>query len=136
MAWPPKPEQARLLLPDPRVDVTHGGGLPGEGGGGGDQAERGGKSIWPQIAAHMLASNSCHAEGGAGPGARAPVVGAVGTPGLGAWAGCDAPHPREARMSRGGAGHALVPLPERTGSSLGLRVRGQMDALHPEPLGI
>ena len=46
------------------------------------------------------------------------------------------PHPREARMSRGGAGHALVPLPEQTGSSLGLRVRGQMDALHPEPLGI
>lgn len=46
------------------------------------------------------------------------------------------PNTLEARMSRGGAGHALVPLPEQAGSSLGLRVRGQMDVLHPEPLGI
>lgn len=36
-------------------------------------------------------------------------------------------------MPWGGAGHALVPLPEQAASSLGLRVRGEMGALHPEP---
>lgn len=63
--------------------MTHGGGLPGEGRGGEDQAERGRKSIWLQIVAHVIHFQPLPCSGWGGPWSRAPTVGAVGTPGLG-----------------------------------------------------
>lgn len=63
---PPKSEWARLLLPDPRAElVTHGRGLRGGLTGGG-------KSVWPQIVAHVLSFQPLQYRGKGRPRGRCP----------------------------------------------------------------